>query len=126
MKDGAMDLPEEPTQAPAAQAGTGRATPDSVEQMEAEIDRTREQLGATVDQLAAKVDIKSKAQAKAAELTGRAKTATTGIREQASPERIRRAAAKGAGTARKRPLPLAAAAAVLIAAYLCIRQWRKR
>jgi Protein of unknown function (DUF3618) len=160
-----MNLPDEPTDPPAAQAGAGPATPDDVQQLEAEIDRTREQLGATVDQLAAKMDVKSrartkaaqlagqakaranaaqlagrakaranaaqlagraKARANAAQLAGRAKGTATGIREQARPERMRQAAAKGASTARERPVPLAVAAAVLIAAYLAIRQWRKR
>jgi hypothetical protein len=162
-KDGVMNLPEEPTESAAAQAGAG---PDDVQQLEAQIERTREQLGATVDQLAAKVDVKSRARAKAAELaerakatgqaglakaaelagrakatgqagqakatelsgraTGAAKSVTTGIREQASTERMRQVAAKGASTARERPVPLAVAAAVLVAAYLVIRQWRKR
>jgi Protein of unknown function (DUF3618) len=180
-KDGVMNLPEEPTEPPAAQAGAG---PDDVQQLEAQIERTREQLGATVDQLAAKVDVKSRARAKAAELTGRAKaagqagqakaigltgrakaagqagqakaagltgrakaagqagqakaaeltgratgaakSATSGLREQASTERMRQAAAKGVSTAKERPVPLAVAAAVLVAAYLVIRQWRKR
>ena len=39
-----------------------------------EIERTREQLGETVEQLAAKTDVKGRARAKAAELAGRAKS----------------------------------------------------
>ena len=44
------------------------------EQIEAEIALQREQLAATVDQLSAKLDVKSQAQRKAAELKDRATT----------------------------------------------------
>lgn len=48
------------------------ATP---EQIEADIARQREQLAATVTELQAKLDVKTRAKAKAAELKGRATTA---------------------------------------------------
>jgi len=44
------------------------------EQIQADIEAQREQLADTVDQLAAKLDVKSRAQAKAAELKDRATT----------------------------------------------------
>jgi hypothetical protein len=69
-----------------------------VAHLRAEIERTREHLGATVEQLAAKVDVKSRARVKAAELTRQAKSATA--------------------QARKQPVPLSAAAAGALAVLL--------
>jgi hypothetical protein len=45
---------------------------------------------------------------------------------QAAPEGVRRTVSKGASTANKRRIPLAAAAATLIAGCLVLRWWRKR
>jgi uncharacterized protein DUF3618 len=45
---------------------------------------------------------------------------------QAAPEGARRTVSKGASTANQRRVPLAAAAATLIAGYLALRWWRKR
>ena len=45
------------------------ATPAELQQ---EIERTRERLGATVEELAAKADVKARAQAKAAQMKARA------------------------------------------------------
>jgi hypothetical protein len=45
---------------------------------------------------------------------------------QAAPEGVRRTVSNGASTANKRGIPLAAAAATLIASYLALRWWRKR
>jgi hypothetical protein len=145
------------------------AAPDDPQQLRQEIERTREQLGKTVEQLAAKADVKSRGQAKAAEVFGRVK-ATAGRAQQeaaaqaekvpsqladktaaarqkaasvggagkgrvaavgkpvweATPEPLRRAAAKGASGARERRVPLAVAAGLLIGGYLVIRWWRKR
>lgn len=44
------------------------------EEIQADIERQREQLGATVDELSAKLDVKSKAQAKLAEVKDKATT----------------------------------------------------
>ena len=76
--------------------------------LEAEIERTREQLGDTVQELASRADVKSRARAKAAELTGRAKNTAAQAR------------------APKRWMPLAVAAGVLAVGYLALRQWRRR
>jgi cobalamin biosynthesis Mg chelatase CobN len=143
--------------------------PENEEELRAEIEQTREQLGQTVEQLAAKTDVKARARAKAAELTGRVKgktaqarataadraievrgqiagksektrqkaaaagsTAKTQVQartapvREATPEPVRRAVAKGARTANQRRVPLAVAAAALIAGYLALRWWRKR
>jgi hypothetical protein len=55
------------TSEPVSQSGP----PDDLEQLRSEIEQIREHLGDTVEQLAAKADVK--AQAKAADLTRRAK-----------------------------------------------------
>ena len=49
-----------------------------------EIERTREQLGETVEQLAAKTDVKGRARAKATELAGRARRTVAQARTQAA------------------------------------------
>jgi hypothetical protein len=64
---------------PAAEGG-----PVDEAELRQEIERTREQLGETVEQLAAKTDVKGRARAKAAELAGRAKTQTAQARTQAA------------------------------------------
>jgi Protein of unknown function (DUF3618) len=150
-------------------AGGLSAAPDDPQQLEQEIGRTREQLGETVEQLAAKADVKSRAQTKAAEVSRRVRIKASRTQQQvvaqagnvrgqlagktaaarhkatsvsgagksrvaavatpvweATPEPLRRAAAKGASGARERRVPLAVAAGLLVAGYLMIRWWRKR
>lgn len=65
---------------------TGRvaAPPDDLRQLEAEIERTREQLGETVQELVARADVKSLARAKAVELRGRVKDTTSQARKAAT------------------------------------------
>jgi len=84
------------------------------QQLREEIERTREHLGATVEQLAAKVDVKSRAQASAAELAGRVKDAAAKA-QQVVPGPARQAISEGARTARARWVPLAAAAGAVLA-----------
>jgi hypothetical protein len=59
------------------------APPDDLRRLEAEIERTREQLGATVQELAARADVKTRARAKVAEVTGRVRTTTVQARTNA-------------------------------------------
>jgi cobalamin biosynthesis Mg chelatase CobN len=147
------------------QTAPGGTAPDDEQELRHEIEQTREQLGETVEQLAAKTDVKSRARAKAAAVTGRVKDKTAQIRAkagdggagvrsqaagktaqarqqataaknqiqaraagawQAAPDGVRRTAAKAAGTASQRRVPLAVAAAVLITGYLVFRWWRRR
>jgi hypothetical protein len=65
---------------------TGRVTapPDDLRQLEAEIERTREQLGETLRELIARADVKGLARAKAAELGGRVKDTTSQARKTAA------------------------------------------
>lgn len=65
--------------------------PDDVRELQQEVERAREQLAATVDQLVAKADVKARARDKTAELTGRAKDKA---------DRTRAQAIAGAGTMR--------------------------
>jgi hypothetical protein len=58
-------------------ADAAPAAPGDPQELRQEIERTREQLGETVEQLAAKADVKGRAQVRAAEVSGRVK-ATTG------------------------------------------------
>jgi len=149
------------------------SAPDDPQQLRQEIERTREQLGETVEQLAAKADVKSRAQTRAAELSRRVKAKASQAQQQAAaqagrvrgqlagktaaarhkavstggagqdqlqgraaavgtrlwdatPESLRRAAAKGASGARRYRAPLAVAAGALVGGYLAIRWWRKR
>jgi hypothetical protein len=164
--------PAEPPAAPPAEAGTapgsdlfrtaadagGRETapltgsiagaPDDRRRLEAEIERTREQLGATVQELVARADVKSRARAKAAEVAGRARSTTAQARKnavaragrvrgqvagtaaaawrKAAPEQVRRAVTRGAGDAQRPWVPLAIASGILFAAYLVVRQYERR
>lgn len=157
------------TQETVPQASAGTRSADDTDVLKQEIERTREQLGETVEQLAAKTDVKTRARAKAAELAGRVKSSSAQVRAQAvaqagtvrgqfaaktgvtrhkavavgaasktqlqaravpvwqaTPEPLRRAVTKGAGTAKQRRMPLAAAAVTLIAGYLTLRWWKNR
>jgi hypothetical protein len=65
---------------------TGRIAAPTADpkQLEAEIERTREQLCETMQELAARVDVKSRTRAKAAEVSGRMKSSTARARRNAT------------------------------------------
>jgi chromosome segregation ATPase len=129
-------------------AGTPASEPpDDVQQVQQEIEQTREHLGDTVEQLAAKADVKARTRDKAAELAGRVESTTSRARQQAAvraeslrgqiaaagapaweatPEGIRRAVTKGASNAKERRVPLAVAAGAVLFACLAVRRWRRR
>ncbi|HTA04668.1 MAG TPA: DUF3618 domain-containing protein [Streptosporangiaceae bacterium] len=110
--------------------------PDDIQELRQEIERTREQLGDTVQQLAAKTDVQARARDKAVEMTrkvrgkasqAQAEAAAVGAPVwEATPEPVRQAVAKGASTIRQRRGPLAVAASALVAGYLAVRWWRRR
>jgi hypothetical protein len=86
----------------------------TAEELHQEIEQTRQRLGETVDELAAKTDVKARARAKAAE----AKVLT------------RAKAAEVSGGVRRSQLvqrrwPVALAAGVLIAGSVAIWRWKK-
>jgi hypothetical protein len=110
--------------------------PDDIQELRQEIEQTRDQLGDTVQQLAAKADVQARARDKAAELTKKVKGKASQTQAQAAavgapvweatPEPVRQAVAKGASTVRQRRAPLAVAASALVAGYLVLRWWRRR
>jgi hypothetical protein len=68
-----------------ARAGTAApGPPDDPQQLREEIEQTREKLGETVEALAAKADVKARAQDKASQLTGRLKGTAGQARQQAA------------------------------------------
>lgn len=99
---------------------------DDAQQLRQEIELTRKRLGAAVEQLAAKADVKGRARAQAAELAGRVKSAAVRGRH-AAPGSARRALSTGASTAREHWAPLSlAAGAVLAVTALAVWQRGKR
>ena len=84
-------------------SGAGQApVPEEEQALSSQIERTREQLGRTVEQLAAKADVKAMTRAKVTEFTGRAR----GL------------------IANRRPVPLAVAAAALAAGCIGWLWWK--
>ena len=82
---------------------------DDQQELEKEIEQTREQLGQTVEALAARVDVKARAQEKLGQLTAQASQAGQQIR--------------------KRPVPAAATVGVLgllVLFLVLIRRWTRR
>jgi small-conductance mechanosensitive channel len=68
----------------ASRTDAAPAAPDDPQELEREIEQTREQLGETVELLAAKADVKKRAQVKATELAERVKTKSGQARQQAA------------------------------------------
>jgi Protein of unknown function (DUF3618) len=124
--------------------GSDTGSADDVQKLQQEIRQTREHMGETVEQLAAKADVKARARVKAAHVAGQMRGAAGRARDQAAartrdvrdrlagpagsgaPDRVRQALADGARGARRHRTPLAVAAGVLVAGMLAIRRWRRR
>jgi ElaB/YqjD/DUF883 family membrane-anchored ribosome-binding protein len=91
-------------------------TPRSAEEIERDIETTRAQMGDTVEALAAKTDVKAKAQQKVAEAktkVSQTKDNLFGKAQEASPDSASSAAAEAQEKVRQNPLPVAVAAAAL-------------
>ena len=119
------------------------APPEGMQALTEEIERTRAELGETVETLVAKADVKARARDKAAEVAGRVsgaasqvKGTASQVKEQAAtrvgaasaaaPEPVRRAASRAAGIARQREVLLAVAVGgALLAGWLAVRQRRR-
>lgn len=128
------------TQEIAPLTGSVTTAPADVRALEAEIERTREQLGETVQELAARADVKSRARAKAAEVSERVKGATAQVRGNAGARArsVRSQAASATGAARQqvtnvargageRRVPLTVAAAgVLAIGCAAFNEWNRR
>jgi CHASE3 domain sensor protein len=129
--------------------GPGGPTMDAADELEQEIERTREHLGDTVQQLAAKAHVTTMARDRATELSERVKGKTAAarhraqslsqeqmarVREQisavatpareATPDQVRVVVAKGVAGARQRRVPLAVAVGVLVLGLIIIK-WRR-
>lgn len=109
------------------------ATPDDQQELEKEIEQTREQLGQTVEALAARVDVKARAQQELRQLTarlkGKATEATRQLRLQDRANQAKQQAAQAGQQIRKRPVPAAATVGVigaLVLFFTLIRRWTRR
>ena len=106
--------------------------PASAAELQQEIEQTREHLGQTVDELAAKADVKSRAQAKTADVKSRARAKTAEVKSRARVKtaEVKRKAADASGQVRRsqvvqRRWPLAAVAAgVILIGSIAV--WRRR
>ena len=119
--------------------GTARASvtddaPKDPEQIREEIEATRQELGDTVEALAAKADVKARMREKigatkesAAEKIGATKESAAeklGKARESSPDNVSSAAAQATTTAKQNPIPLAAAG-VFIVGFLAGRLTRR-
>jgi hypothetical protein len=116
-------------------------------EVQADIERTRQQLGETVEALAAKADVKARARQKVTEAKRQASArirqvtdkaavgldyarqetaARAGGSGEAGPDRLRRIARHAAGTARNNPESLAAAVTAVALACIAIAAWTRR
>jgi hypothetical protein len=87
------------------------------EQIEADIERTREQVGDTVEQLAAKTDVKARAHDRFEEIKGNVRTIADDVKVKASgstPESAQQGGRQVVTTVRSNPAPFALAGAVLL------------
>lgn len=95
---------------------------DDIAAVRAEVEQTREELGETVEALASKADVKSRAQEKADEVRARAGDTVERVRSKAEP-----AAVEARDRARELPPPvLAGAAALVLVALVVMRRRRSR
>jgi len=85
-----------------------------------QIERTREHLGDTVEELAGRADMRNRAKAKAAEMKDRAAAAAGQLRQRRLP-----LSSTGRHVQRRWPVAAAAAGAVVIGSVLVRRRRRK-
>jgi ElaB/YqjD/DUF883 family membrane-anchored ribosome-binding protein len=95
------------------QPGAGQ-TPDDPQQLRADIERTREDLGDTVAALAEKTDVKARARDKVSEVrqnVNQRRTELVGRARESSPDGATSAATQVRAKAQENPIPTAAIAA---------------
>ncbi|WP_371102215.1 DUF3618 domain-containing protein [Streptomyces sp. PU_AKi4] len=100
--------------AEAAAAGRGAKGPDELRR---EIERTRHELGDTVEELAGKMDVKARARARADDLRDRAGAMTVQMRSSA-------AHAGEAGMRHRKPVMIAGAVIAVVAGAVMVRRHR--
>jgi hypothetical protein len=91
----------------------GKDVPMRAPEIQQEIERTRERLGETVEELAAKADVKARARDKVASVKAKAKTRAAELSGRATQSQVV-----------QRRWPLAVAAGVLVAGSVAV--WRRR
>jgi len=118
---------QEATRAGAAAGSDTEEKPD-IEELQANIEQTRQELGETVDALTAKLDVKSRARARVNDTKLRARDQLTEV--QARAKDLTMQARSKATTDEGRPAPavLAGAAGVLVSVLVAtgLVMWRKR
>jgi hypothetical protein len=87
----------------------------TAQELEQEIERTREHLGDTIDELAGKADMKARARARAAEVKARAADVSGRVRQSKAVQ----------SQVLQRRWPVAVAAGVLIVGAVIIRRRRR-
>lgn len=100
---------------------------EDAQELAEEIERTRAQLGETVEALTAKADVKARAQAKVSQLSTRVRGKANQARQQAS-QQVQQAGkqAKQAGEqVQQHPVPLAVSASAAVLVVLFIMGWRR-
>jgi len=95
-------------------------TTDDPQQLAEEIERTRAQLGETVEALTAKTDVKARAQAKVSQLSTRVKGKADQARQQAS-QQVQQVGKQ----VQQHPVPLAVSASAAVLVVLFIMGWRR-
>jgi Protein of unknown function (DUF3618) len=93
--------------------------------LQQDIERTRASLGETVEQLAAKADVKAQAKAKAADLAGRVKTKAAQARQQAASQ-AGQTATKVMAQRQKAAVVGGSAVSLTGALWLALWWWRNR
>lgn len=101
-----------PAEPDSAITGTVATPANDPRQLELEIERTREQLGETVQELVARVDLVSRARGKASEISDRVKSTTVRARETAGGPEVW--------------MPVAAAAVVIVVGFAALWEWNRR
>jgi uncharacterized protein YjbJ (UPF0337 family) len=110
-------------------------TPTDPQELRAEIEQTRADLGETVQELAAKTDVKARAKQAVGDATGQVRQKLSGAKQQAANVVTTRASTAKQQLAEsnlpepiRRPLPLAAigaaAVAVIVAVIVAVRRRR--
>jgi predicted transcriptional regulator len=95
-------------------------------EIQQEIEQTRERLGATVEELAAKADVKARAQAKAADVKTKAQAKAVDVKVKAQAKATELSGQVRRSQAVQRRWPLAVAAGVLVAGSVAVWRWRKK
>ena len=91
-------------------------------EIQQEIERTRDHLGETVEELAARADVKARARARAASIKDKAAGISGQLRQS---QLAQNQLVQGDLVRRRWPLVAAAAGAVLVGSVL-VRRWRRR